>query len=295
MTEQLPAAVSTARTVTPVAPMLARFGAPVTANLALIVSSAYLGVVLLLAFAVQPAVAPLYPDPSAVLKPPSAEHWFGTEQNGFDLFWRVIASARTDIPIAFGGSLLAGLIGIPIGIAVSRNGRWANVFMRGLDLFQSLPMVVVALTVVALAGGGLVNMLVAIALVNTASFIRIARAEAMTVRTHRYIEAVQAMGASEFSISVRHVLPNAMPVLFAELSLASGHSLLTIAGLGFLGVGVEPTTPSWGVMLNNGSQFLATGQWWALLFPILAIVCTVLAFNAVARGLARLLDRSEEH
>lgn len=263
----------------------------VASNTSLIVGLGFIILLLVLAF-VEPFSDPLQPNPAAVLVPPSSTHWLGTEQNGFDLFSRIIAAARVDVPIALGGAVLAGIVGVPLGIAASKNGRISGVFMRLLDLFQSLPMVVVALTVVALSGGGILNLLIAIAIVNMASFIRIARAEAMSVRTHRFIEAVHAMGANESWVSFRHVLPNILPVVFAELSLASGHSLLTIAGLGFLGVGVSPTTPSWGVMLNNGAQFLATGQWWALIFPIVAIVLSVLAFNAVARGLARVLDRS---
>lgn len=257
----------------------------------LIVASLFVLALVALAF-IQPFQDPRLPDTSSVLKGPSGEHWLGTEQNGFDLFSRLIAAARTDIPLAFGGAAIAGLIGTPLGLWLSLGGRAGSVFMRLLDLVQSLPLVVVALTVVALAGSGALPMLTALTLVNVATFIRLSRAEAMAVRTHRFVEAAQAMGASQTWVSLRHVLPNIGPVMFAELSLSAGHNLLTIAGLGFLGVGVEPTTPSWGVMLNQGSQFLGTGQWWALIFPIAAVVISVLSFNTIARGLSAVFDRS---
>jgi len=236
---------------------------------------------------------PRLPDAAETLRAPSGAHWFGTDQNGVDVFSRLVAAARNDIPLAFGGALLAGIVGVPIGLALSRQGRWQNLCMRLLDLMQSLPMIVVALTIVALAGRGAGKMLVALAIINVVSFIRLARSEALTVRTLRFVDAVRAMGAPEPWILARHVLPNVLPVVFAELSLSSGQSLLTIAGLGFLGVGVQPTTPSWGLMLNSGTQFISSGQWWVFVYPIVAIVVTVLSFNAVARGLSRLIDRTE--
>jgi peptide/nickel transport system permease protein len=236
---------------------------------------------------------PRLPDPAAILAAPSAQHWFGADQNGIDVFSRTIAAARNDIPLAFGGALLAGLFGVPVGLALSRNGRVQNAMVRFLDVLQSLPLIVVALTVVALAGNGVINVLVALALINVVSFIRLARSEALTVRTLRFVEAIRAVGAPEWWITLRHVLRNILPVAFTELSLSSGQSLLTLAALGFLGVGVQPTTPSWGLMLNTGTQFITSGQWWVFVFPILAIIITVLSFNAVARGLSRLFARGD--
>lgn len=230
------------------------------------------------------------PDPNAVFHPPSGDFWFGTDQNGTDVFSRLITAAPHDISLAVAGAAAALIIGVPIGVLTSHGGPIGNAFMRLLDLFQSLPLLVIALTIVALAGSHFIDVVIAIALVNVPLFIRLARSEALTVRSQRYVEAVEAMGAGDGWISLRHILPNILPVVFAQLSLSSGFALLTIAALGFLGVGVQPTTPSWGLMLNGGAQFIGSGQWWILVFPAVAIVLTVLAFNAIARGLHKVFD-----
>lgn len=230
------------------------------------------------------------PNPNAVFHSPGGGFWFGTDQNGIDVFSRLITAAPHDISLAVAGAALALIVGVPIGVLTSRDGPIGNVFMRLLDLFQSLPLLVVALTIVALAGSHFIDVVVAIALVNVPLFIRLARSEALTVRAQRYVEAVEAMGAGDRWVSLRHVIPNILPVVFAQLSLSSGFALLTIAALGFLGVGVQPTTPSWGLMLNGGSQYIGSGQWWILVFPAAAIVLTVLAFNAIARGLHKIFD-----
>jgi peptide/nickel transport system permease protein len=235
--------------------------------------------------------SPTAPNPAAVLLPPSGAHWLGTDQNGTDVFSRVIAAASNDIPLALAGALVAALIGGAAGVLLSRSGRLADAFMRLLDLFQSLPVIVVALTIVALAGSSFLNVVIALGLIMIPQFIRITRAEALVVRSHRFIQASEAVGAGPARITFRHVLPNVMPVVLAQLSLSAGMGLLAIAGLGFLGVGVQPSTPSWGLMLNGGSQFIGTGQWWVLVPPAAAIVLSVLSFNALAHGLQRILDK----
>lgn len=235
--------------------------------------------------------SPTAPNPGAVLLPPSGAHWFGTDQNGTDVFSRVIAAASNDIPLALAGALLAALVGGAAGVVLSRGGRVSDACMRLLDLFQSLPVIVVALTIVALAGSSFTNVVVALGLIMIPQFVRITRAEALVVRSHRYIEASEAVGASATRVTFRHVLPNVLPVVLTQLSLSAGMGLLAIAGLGFLGVGVQPSTPSWGLMLNGGAQFIGTGQWWVLVPPAAAIVVSVLSFNALARGVQRLLDK----
>jgi peptide/nickel transport system permease protein len=235
--------------------------------------------------------SPTAPDPAAVLAAPSGTHWLGTDQNGTDVLSRVIAAASNDIPLALAGALVAAVLGGAAGVALSRGGRITDACMRLLDLFQSLPVLVVALTIVALAGSSFTNVVIALGLIMIPQFVRITRAEALVVRSHRFIEASDAIGASGLRVTFRHVLPNVMPVVLAQLSLSAGTGLLAIAGLGFLGVGVQPSTPSWGLMLNGGAQFIGTGQWWVLLPPAFAIILSVLSFNALARGLQRLLDK----
>jgi peptide/nickel transport system permease protein len=256
----------------------------------LIAGAAYVIGMLLAGFFAPLPHSAVNPNPGAIMRPPGATYWFGTDQNGIDVFSRLIAAGRNDIPLAVTGAALALVVGVPIGVFASRSGWLANAFMRLLDLFQSLPLLVVALTIVALAGSHFSDVVVAISLINVPLFIRLARSEALTVRAHRYIEAVEAMGARDTWVSLRHIVPNILPVVFAQLSLSSGFALLVIAALGYLGIGVQPTTPSWGLMLNGGSQFIGSGQWWILVFPAAAIVLTVLSFNAIARGLHKIFD-----
>jgi peptide/nickel transport system permease protein len=261
------------------------------ANAALVLAGVWLvGSVLAAVLAPLP-YSPTAPNPSQVLQPPSGAHWLGTDQSGIDVLSRVIAAASNDIPLAFLGALVACVLGGAAGVALSRDSRISDAWMRLLDLFQSLPVLVVALTIVALAGSSFTNVVVALGLIMIPQFVRITRAEALVVRAHRFVEASEAIGASSLRVTFRHVLPNVMPVVLAQLSLSAGIGLLAIAGLGFLGVGVQPSTPSWGLMLNGGAQFIGTGQWWVLLPPAIAIVLSVLSFNALAHGLQRLLER----
>lgn len=265
-------------------------GRAVLRHSGLVAGAGYVILMLLAGFFAPLPHSAVTPDPSAIMRPPGATYWFGTDQNGIDIFSRLIVAGRNDIPLAVTGAALAFVVGVPIGVFASRGGRLGDVFMRLLDLFQSLPLLVVAMTIVALAGAHFGDVVVAISLINVPLFIRLAQSEALTVRSHRYIEAVEAMGARDTWVSLRHIVPNILPVVFAQLSLSSGFALLVIAALGYLGIGVQPTTPSWGLMLNGGSQFVGSGQWWILLFPAAAIVITVLAFNAIARGLHKIFD-----
>jgi peptide/nickel transport system permease protein len=265
-------------------------GRAVARNAGLAIGAGYLILMPLAGFFAPLPYNPVTPNPAAILQPPGSRYWFGTDQNGFDIFSRVIAAGRNDIPLAVAGAAIAFVVGVPIGVLVSRSGRLGNAFMRLLDLFQALPLLVVALTIVALAGSNFTDVVVAISLINVPLFIRQARSEALTVRAHRYVEAVEAQGARDGWVSMRHVLPNILSVVFAQLSLSSGSAVLVIAALGYLGIGVQPSTPSWGLMLNGGAQYIGTGQWWVLVFPAAAIVVTVLAFNAVARGLHKIFD-----
>ena len=232
---------------------------------------------------------PTAPHPAATLLAPSGSHLMGTDENGFDEFSRVIAAARVDIPIALAGALLAALIGVPLGLLASAGTRSSGVIVRGLDIFQSFPLIVLALVVAALAGDKTQYIIVAIMLVNVPQFIRLVRSEALVVRSQRFVEAARAVGASPRRITFRHVLPNVTATIFAQLSLSVGNGIIVLAALSFVGVGIAPPTPSWGAMIFDGSQYIATGQWWLTLFPGLAILVFVVSFNAVADGLEALL------
>ena len=226
--------------------------------------------------------SPTKPDPSHTLLAPSASHLMGTDQNGFDVFSRVIASSRLDVPLALAGAFLAALIGIPLGLLASARSRGSNAIVRALDIFQSFPLIILAVVIVALSGNDLKFVVVAIMLVNVPQFIRLVRSEALVVREQRYVEAAEAMGASRGRVTFRHVLPNVTGTIFAQLSLAVGNGVIALAALSFIGVGVQPPDPSWGAMIRDGSQYVATGQWWLTLFPGLAILIFVVSFNAIA-------------
>ncbi|MCY3561587.1 MAG: ABC transporter permease [bacterium] len=237
---------------------------------------------------------PIQPNPENTLQSPDGEFWFGTDRFGFDVFSRVFASARLDLPIALAGTLLSIAVGIPVGLVASNKSRWSERIMRGLDMFQSFPLLVLAFAIVALTGNTLRNIIFAIALVNVPRFIRLVRSEALVLRESRFIEAATAIGASRTRVMLRHVMPNTMGIVLAQASLAAAHAIIVIAGLSFLGIGITPPEASWGVMIRVGSQNIATGQWWVSFFPGAMVFVTIVAFNMVADGVTRLIGRAED-
>lgn len=254
------------------------------------------GVVMVGGFVLAALFAPLPYSPTAshplqTFQSPNGRFWFGTDDAGLDVFSRTIAAAKTDVPIALAGVLLAALVGTPLGVLLSMRNRITETIMRLLDLFQALPLLIVTIVLVAISGssGGRLAIIVAIALANFPLFIRLVRAEALTVRTRRFIEAVEGFGASVWRVSFRHVLPNVMPIALAQFSISSGLAIIVIAALGYLGIGVQPPTPTWGSMINNGAQFLGNGDWWLLTFPAIAISVTVISLNLFADGVRSIL------
>lgn len=233
---------------------------------------------------------PRQPNPYQTLEPPSGEFWFGTDRVGFDVFSRTIQSASVDLPVSVAGTLVSLLVGVAIGLMVSVKGRWSERIMRCLDMFQAFPLLVLAIVIVALTGNNLRNVVVAIALVNIPRFIRLVRSEALALRETRFIEAATSIGASRVRVMVRHLLPNMTGVVIAQASLAAAHAIIVVAGLSFLGIGITPPQASWGTMIRSGSQNIATGHWWAAVFPGLAVFVVVTAFNLVADGIYRLLE-----
>jgi peptide/nickel transport system permease protein len=251
-------------------------------RLALWVALGFIVVLVLAGFFAPLPYDPSRPNPGAVLQPPSAEHWLGTDRFGFDVFSRLVASARLDIPLAAIGMLVSLLLGVPIGLVASAKHRWSERLMRGLDMFQAFPLLVLAIAVVALMGNRLENVVVAIAIINVPRFIRLVRSEALSLRESRFIEAAHAIGASPPRVMFRHLLPNMTGTILAQASLAVAHSIVVIAALSFLGIGVRSFDSSWGAMIQSGAQTITTGQWWAAMFPSIAVFLTIFAFNAMA-------------
>lgn len=232
---------------------------------------------------------PIRPGAGPAMQPPSAAHLFGTDRFGFDLFSRTLAAGSRDIPLALAGTLLSAIIGVPLGLLAITRGRVGELVMRALDAFQAFPLVVLAVAIVALTGNRLENVVLAIAIINVPRFMRLVRAQGLAIRESRFVEAARTYGASWLRILGYHILPNVWGVIIAQASLTAAHSIVVIAALSFLGIGISPPAASWGSMIQSGAQNMATGQWWVVLFPGLAVLITVASLNAIADAADRRL------
>lgn len=222
--------------------------------------------------------------------PPSAEHWFGTDDFGRDIYSRVVMGSRVSLQvgaIAVSISLVAGTL---LGLISGYRGGWLDAtLMRSMDVLFAFPVVLLAIALVAVFGPSLRNTMVAIGVVFTPIFARVVRGSVLSVRENLYIRAVRSLGASDMRIVLRHVLPNVAAPVIVQTSLSLAFAILLEAALSFLGVGVQPPQPAWGLMLSDAQRFMAQG-WWLSVFPGLAIFVTVMAFNVVGDGLRDALD-----
>jgi peptide/nickel transport system permease protein len=224
------------------------------------------------------------------LQPPSLTHLFGTDDLGRDVFSRVIIAARPSVVVSIVSVALALVAGVGIGLVSGFFGGWVDVTgMRMMDVVFSFPVMLLALAIVAMLGPGIVPAMLAIAVVYTPFFARITRASVLTVREETYIKAARSIGASNARILRLHVLPNIMAAIIVQTSLSLAFAILTEAALSFLGLGVQPPTPSWGRMLFDGRGFV-TQAWWMAVFPGAAIFLTVLALNLVGDAMRDALD-----
>jgi peptide/nickel transport system permease protein len=219
------------------------------------------------------------------------KYWFGTDTLGRDVFRRVLAGARLDLPLALGGMAVSLVLGVPLGLLVSQKSRWSERFMRGLDMFQAFPLLVIAIVLVALAGNHLYMVIVAIAVINTPRFIRLIRSEALSLRESRFVEAAVSIGASRTRVMFNHILPSTTGTILVQASLTAAQSIVVIAALAYLGVGIRPPKASWGAMIKDGSQGMTTGQWWIAIFPGIAVFACVLLFNLIGDRLEKTLSR----
>ncbi|AYF26745.1 MULTISPECIES: ABC transporter permease [Micromonospora] len=243
-------------------------------------------------------LAPLPYDPAEplpdTLAAPDGEHWMGTDKFGIDVFSRLVASAGVDIPLALAGMLISLVVGVLLGLATLHRGPWGERVVRALDVFQAFPLLVLAIALVALMGNNIENVVVAIAIINVPRFVRLVRSEGLTIRESRYVEAAHAIGATGPRIMFRHLLPNMTGIILAQASLAVAHSIVVIASLSFLGIGINAADASWGAMIQTGAQNMTTGQWWVSVFPGLAIFLTVLCFNAISDELQDSFGRARQ-
>ena len=224
------------------------------------------------------------------LQPPGPAHWLGTDGFGRDVLTRVIWGSRVSLEIGFFATLLSLLVGTTLGSLAGYFGGAADTaIMRVADAFLSVPALFLILIVVALFGASLVNTALVISLVTWAHVARVVRSECLSLRSRDFISAAHALGAGHVRILARHLLVNALPVVIVQGSLMLGQTILIESGLSYLGLGAQPPLPSWGNMVVEGRQFLASA-WWIAAFPGLAIFVTVLAFNLFGDGLRDAFD-----
>jgi peptide/nickel transport system permease protein len=228
--------------------------------------------------------------PFAVLRPPSAQHWFGTDQVGRDVLSRVIYGARISPLIAIFVLLIACVIGIPLGVMAGYFGGWLDdVIMRVTDIFLAFPALLLALAFAAVLPSSLTSVTIAIAATWWPWYTRLIRGQAASVAGRPYVEGARALGISRRRIILRHVLPNSITPLIVQISLDVGGVILTASALSFLGLGAQDPTPDWGLMVSAGQAYFGT-DWWLVTFPGLAILVTAFGFNLLGDGLRDLLD-----
>jgi len=262
--------------------------------------SAMVGLVLVALFlalaAVGPAIVPYPADATgamhlaARLQPPSSVHWFGTDEMGDDILTRVVVGTRTSLWIGLIITGVAALIGVPLGIAAGYLGGAARqVIMRVTDVFLSVPGLVLAIAIVAALGAGVLNGVIALALVWWPGYVRLIEAKALSIKHEPYVEAARAVGASRRRILFVHLLPNCLSPLVVKMSMDMGLAILAAASLGFIGLGARPPAPEWGAMISVARTYMPT-WWWYAFFPGLFIYLTVLGFNLFGDGLRDVLD-----
>jgi peptide/nickel transport system permease protein len=256
------------------------------------------GVTLIAALA--PWIVPFDPmtaNPAVYLLPPGGRHLLGTDGAGMDIFSRVLYAPRVDLTIAVIGTFVSAVIGGGIGAVVGYyegQRAWRRALstfvMRSADVLQAFPVFVFAIALVAVFGQSVKSIVLAIAFVNVPIYLRLMRSQVLSIRQLRYVEAAYVAGASDLAILWRHVIPNAIAPLVAQLSINIGWSVLLTAGLSFVGAGVVAPTPEWGSMIAMGFQNIVTGQWWPSVFPGIALGLTVFGFALVGASVEVLAD-----
>jgi peptide/nickel transport system permease protein len=234
---------------------------------------------------------PLASNTTSALKPPSAQHWFGTDNLGRDVLSRVVVATRLDFLIAILSVVLVFLMGGLAGVAAGFFGGWTDrIVSRIADTIMAFPLFVLAMGIVAALGNTVTNIIIATAIVNFPLYARVARAEANVRREAGFVQAARLSGNGEMRILLGHILPNIMPIMIVQMSLTMGYAILNAAGLSFIGLGVRPPTPEWGIMVAEGAAFMVSGEWWIAFFPGAALMIAVFCFNLLGDGLRDIFD-----
>jgi len=234
---------------------------------------------------------PLATDAARTLQSPSARHWFGTDQLGRDILSRVVVATRLDLTIAVAAVTLSFLVGGALGACAGFFGGWTDrLVTRVADTIMAFPLFVLAMGIVAALGNTLANIVYATAIINLPFYTRMARAEVNVRREAGFVEAARLSGNGAARLLAVHVFPNCLPPMMVQASLNLGWAILNAAGLSFIGLGVRPPTPEWGIMVAEGAAFIVSGEWWIALFPGLALMMAVFCFNLLGDGLRDLID-----
>ena len=254
------------------------------------------GMLVLLLFLVAvlaPILAPYDPghiDTNILLQPPSAAHWLGTDELGRDVLSRMIYGSRISLMVGFVAVGLATFIGVIVGAVSGYYGGWVDeVMMRFVDVMLTFPSFFLILAVIAMLEPSIVNVMIVIGITGWMGVARLVRAEFLSLRKRDFVAAAQSIGQSDFAIIFRHILPNAMAPVLVSATLGIAGAILTESALSFLGIGVQPPTPSWGSILTEGKNYIEFA-WWLSVFPGVSILFTVLGYNLLGEGLRDALD-----
>ena len=232
---------------------------------------------------------PLETNAVKVLQPPSWGHWFGTDNVGRDVFSRVIVATRLDLSISVAAVALSFFVGSVLGSIAGYWGGWLDsVFNRFLDTIMAFPLFVLAMGIVAALGNTIENIIYATAIINVPFYARLVRAEVNIRRDAGFVRAAKLVGNSDIRVLAMHIFPNAL--MMVQVSLNLGWAILNAAGLSFIGLGVRPPTPEWGIMVAEGANFIVSGEWWMAVFPGLWLMIAVFTFNLLGDGLRDIVD-----
>lgn len=241
-----------------------------------------------------PWIAPYPPNEIQMqdkLLPPSAAHWFGTDNFGRDIFSRILYGARVTVWTGMVSVGIACLIGIPLGAAAGYfGGRIGNLIMRVMDTLLAFPSLILAMALAASIGPGLLGALLAVGIVAIPEFARLVYGQTVVIKEKEFIEASRALGVRDKAILFRHVLPNAFAPLLVQITLGLGSAVLTTSSLSFLGLGVRPPTSEWGAMISYGRDYIISGEWWMTVFPGIAIATVIFGFFLLGDGLRDAFD-----
>ena len=234
---------------------------------------------------------PLASDTMAALAGPSRAHWFGTDQLGRDILSRAVVATRLDLGIAAASVALVFAVGGFCGLAAGFFGGWVDMVVgRVADTVMAFPLFVLAMGIVAALGNTVPNIVLATAIINFPLYVRVARAETVVRREAGFVDAARVSGHRDMGVLMGQVMPNILPLMAVQMSLTMGYAILNAAGLSFIGLGVKPPMPEWGIMVAEGAGFIVSGEWWVALFPGAVLMVAVFCFNLLGDGLRDVLD-----